>query len=86
MTGTPLHRYRPAGPPPDLRARILREAEAATPFHLRDWLPALAAAALLTLFGTLSHRVHADIDAALALPDDARPVEQWLPDAAGGVR
>jgi len=87
-----LRGYRPAGPPPDLRARVVGSAKASAERpsagrpSLRDWLPALAAAALIVLFGTLSYRVHADIEARLTVPDDARPVEQWLPEDPGGLK
>ena len=80
-----LRRYRPGGPPPELRARIMREAVESS-FRIRDWLPALAVAALIALFAVLNHRLQADIDARLAVPDDLRSVEQWLPDDAGGWR
>lgn len=79
--------YRPSGPPSELRARIAGSANAsAERSSLRDWLPALAAAMLIVLFGTLSYRIHADIDARLTVPDDLKPVEQWLPDDPGGVK
>lgn len=81
-----LRGYRPAGPPPELRARIMGEAVEPSWFVIRDWLPALAVAALIALFAVLNHRLQADIDARLAVPDDLRSVEQWLPDDAGGLR
>ena len=82
----PLPGYRPSGPPADLRARIMREAERATSSSLRDWLPAIATAGLIALFAALSHKIHVDIEARLSAPDDVRPVEQWLPDDVGGLR
>ena len=82
----PLGGYRPSGPPPDLRARIMREADGATSVGIREWLPAFAVAALIVLLTVLNQRMHADIDARLAVPDDLRPVEQWLPNDVGGVR
>ena len=86
-----LRGYQPAGPPTDLRARIwsakaLAERAERERSDLRDWLPALAAAALIALFGSLSYRLHADIDARLTVPDELRPVEQWIPDDVGGVK
>jgi hypothetical protein len=88
MTGPdhPLSNCRPASPPSDLRARVIAAAEAARPQGMRGWLPAIAAAALLVLFAGLSYRIHAEIDARLAIPDELRPVEQWLPEAAGDRR
>ena len=79
--------YRPAGPPPGLRARVVSSAKTLVErSSLRDWLPALAAAALIGLFGTLSYRIHADIDARLAVSGELQPVEQWIPDDVGGVK
>ena len=85
-TDESLRRYRPAAPPEDLRARIVGAAAAPEPGRLRDWLPAIAAAALIVLFSALSRGVYSDIAATLSVPDDLRPVEQWLPDDIGGVR
>jgi hypothetical protein len=45
----PLRGYQLSGPPPDLRARILREADVTRKVRWLDWLPALAAAALIVL-------------------------------------
>lgn len=82
-----LRGYRPAGPPPDLRARVMSRAKAsAERFSLRDWLPALAAAALIAMCSALSYRLHDDMAARVYVPDDLRPVEQWLPDDTGGMR
>ena len=67
-----LHGYRPAGPPAGLRARIVNARR-----RLRDWLPALAAAAVILLFAALSYRVNTELDSRLMVPDDLRPVEQW---------
>jgi len=101
-----LRGYRPAGPPPDLRARILHAgrataqrcakgqrrakalAERSSPERSRrcDWLPAVAAAVLIVLFGVLSYRLQADIDAKLTVPDDRQAVEQWIPPDMEGLR
>jgi hypothetical protein len=82
-----LRGYRPPGPPPDLRARVMQAADSARPIRLRDWLPALAAAALIFLLSALSYRMHAQLDARLAVPDDLKPVEQWgLPGDSGELR
>jgi hypothetical protein len=78
--------YRPSAPPPDLRSRILLAAEESHPSSVREWLPALAAAALIVMLSALSYRLHADIDSRLAVPDDLRPVEQWLPEQIEGLR
>jgi len=82
-----LNAYRPAGPPPDLRARILRAPDESRSGGIREWLPAIAAAALVALLSALNYRLHAQIEARLAVPDDFRPVEQWLSgDGRGGPR
>jgi len=78
--------YRPAGPPADLRARILQQAEPSRLGTVREWLPAIAAAAVIALFFTLNSQLHARLDSRLSVPDDLRPVEQWLSDDAGGSR
>jgi hypothetical protein len=81
-----LNAYRPAGPPPDLRTRILRAADESRSGGIRDWLPAIAAAALIALLSGLNYRLHTQLETRLAVPDDFRPVEQWLPDDGGGTR
>jgi hypothetical protein len=45
-----LRRYRPAGPPADLRARVVESARVAGAGGLREWLPAVAAALVAMLF------------------------------------
>ena len=81
-----LNAYRPIGPPPDLRARILRAPDESRSGGIRGWLPAIAAAALIALLSALNYRLHAQLETRLAVPDDFRPVEQWLPDDGGGPR
>lgn len=73
----PLRRYRPSGPPPDLRARIMQRV--ARPRRIGwAWVPAFATAALIVLFQVLGLGVRAGIEARLSVPDDLKPVEQWL--------
>ena len=43
-----IREYRPLGPPPELRDRILNAAVA--PSRLRDWFPAAAAVLLAAMF------------------------------------
>ena len=81
-----LGSYRPAGPPPDLRARILRRAQEPLAATFREWLPAIAAAAAITLLFALNYQLHARLDARLTVPEDLRPVEQWPLDDVGGLR
>jgi hypothetical protein len=57
-----LRNYRPAGPPADLRARITasRSAKAsAERSSLRDWLPALATAAVIALLYVAATEIRA---------------------------
>jgi hypothetical protein len=44
-----LRRYRPGGPPSDLRARVVQPRR-----HWREWLPAAAAAAAAVVFYVLA--------------------------------
>jgi len=81
-----LSRYRPVAPPPGLRERVLRAAVAPNASSLRDWLPAIAAAALIALLSALNYHVHTSLETRLTVPDDLKPVEQWLPDDPGGLR
>ena len=76
----PLRAYRPSAPPPELRARIMQSA--ARPRLIGwGWVPAFATAALLVFFYALNLGMRAEIEARLTVPDDLKPVEQWL--AAG---
>jgi hypothetical protein len=63
--------YRPVGPPPDLRARIMRDAESTHVFSVREWLPALATAALIVLFYALASGVRQRIE--MQIPDQGDP-------------
>lgn len=53
-----LQRYRPLGPPPDLRGRVVasvsRERLAGRPSWLRAWLAPVAAAIVAVLFSWLA--------------------------------
>jgi hypothetical protein len=76
-TEDPLRGYRPAGPPPDLRVRIMQSV--APPRRIGwAWVPAFATAALIVLFYALNLGMRAGIEARLTVPDDLKPVEQWL--------
>jgi hypothetical protein len=66
-----LRGYQPVGPPPDLRARIVRDAESLRVFAAREWLPALAAAALIVLFYALASGARKRID--MQIPDQGDP-------------
>ena len=66
-----LHGYRPAGPPTELRARVMRSAKAsrsakalaerssAERSSFRDWLPALATAAVIALLYVAATEIRA---------------------------
>ena len=64
MTGDELEqllsRYRPVGPPPDLRARILRSASADERVALPIWLAISALAACAVLFVGGASRVYSN--------------------------
>ncbi len=70
-----LHGYRPAGPPPDLRARIMREAGRPARAGFRDWLPALATAALIILLSLLASTIRGRAYDRVAEPDVPQNVE-----------
>ena len=63
-----LQRYRAVGPPPDLRDRIARAADAARPSRAREWLPALAAAAAMIVFYALASGVRGQLVEAQMAP------------------
>jgi hypothetical protein len=75
----PLRGYRPAGPPPGLRARIVREAEGARAPSLREWLPAIATAALIGLLYIAATGIRARVYSQLIDPADVPEVEVLSP-------
>jgi hypothetical protein len=60
-----LHRHRVAGPPHELRQRIVRTAQTRPRVHAAAWVPALAAAALIILFYTLANSIRSDLAARM---------------------
>jgi hypothetical protein len=62
----PLRGYRPFGPPQDLRARIVREAGRTPAAGIREWLPALATAALILLCYGYASSTRARVQSAIA--------------------
>ena len=76
-----LERYRPAGPPEDLRARVIAGAMRAPAMRVRDWLPAAAAVLVAALFYWLAANERQLIAARVPpMTDDAVitiPVEPW---------
>lgn len=71
--------YRPSGPPPDLRARIVLDADRATRSSMRDWLPALATAALIALLYVLATGIRMRVYEQIADPDAVRQIEVPIP-------
>jgi hypothetical protein len=54
-----LRHFRPASPPPELRARVIESVRSPQPSTLRDWLPALATAALIALLYVVATGIRA---------------------------
>jgi hypothetical protein len=71
----PLRGYQLSGPPPDLRARIVREATGPRRVGLRDWIPALAAAALIVLLQVLASEITNNVYDQIAGPIVSQQVE-----------
>ena len=65
-----LKRYRPAGPPSGLRARVLDRRQTATP--LREWLPAAVAAAAIVVFSLLSLNARKELAASMTVVTEQR--------------
>ena len=69
-----LRRYRPAGPPPDLRERITAlaasERLARRSGWVREWLPAVAAAIVAALFSWMAANERQLIAAHVPPPPD----------------
>ena len=71
-----LRGYRPAGPPPELRDRVVQATLVARPFEgrafLRDWLPPAIAASVAIIFHLLASSARADVASRFADADRAR--------------
>ena len=79
-----LRKYRPSGPPPELRGRVVTGVArpvsgVARPFQgrdrrlfLREWLPAALAASIAIIFHLLASSAHADVASRLGDADRAR--------------
>jgi hypothetical protein len=67
-----LRKYRPSGPPPELRDRVM--AGVARPFQgrVRGWLPAALAASIAIIFHLLASSARADVASRLGDADRAR--------------
>jgi hypothetical protein len=63
-----LVHYRPAGPPPELRDRVLASVHGmrAASSRLTQWIPAMAAAAAALFFALMAQRAQSDIASRLA--------------------
>ena len=85
-----LGRYRPSGPPLDLRDRIMSAVESRrfSTGHastVREWLPAIGAAAAAIIFSVLASGIRTDVQLAAWAADDAREtVISDLAQALGG--
>jgi hypothetical protein len=80
----PLAKYRPVAPPNELRRRVLDSADSAGPGRptaIRDWLPAVAAVLVATLFYWLAAgeraRIASRVPASAAVTSAAPPPEPW---------
>jgi len=58
-----LRRFRPGGPPPDLRARVIAATQRGKPNRLLEWVPAAVAAGVAVAFYLLGAGARADADA-----------------------
>jgi hypothetical protein len=65
-----LSGYRPAGPAPNLRARIMAERPS-----LRDWLPAVAAVVLIVLLQVIAAGIRDRVYDQIAPRDVPRQIE-----------
>ncbi len=74
-----LRRFQPAGPPPDLRARVIESARSPQPSTLRDWLPALATAALIALLYVVGTGIRARAYSQIVDPGDIHEIEVTAP-------
>jgi hypothetical protein len=83
-----LRKYRPSGPPPAFRGRVVgaaRGASRAAGRRLLEWLPAAAAAAAAIVFYTLGAGAHREVAAHLQRADaDRTAAVAGLADALGG--
>jgi hypothetical protein len=70
-----LRGYRPAGPPADLRARVIEAVRSPQPSTLRDWLPAIATAALIALLYAVATSIHAGAYAQIIDAVDIHEIE-----------
>jgi hypothetical protein len=73
-----LTRHRVARPPDELRERIVRAARGRPHRHAAEWLPALAAAALIVLFYALASGIRADLAGRLPAQNELSGLEQPL--------
>ena len=73
-----LQRYRVAGPPSDLRQRITEHDARPRRVRVREWLPALATAALIIVFYALAVSARAELAARWPTPDEPQEIEQRL--------
>lgn len=70
-----LRGYRAAGPPEELRARVIQSARSPQPSTLRDWLPAIATAALIAVLYVASTGIRARAYAQIVDPVEIHEIE-----------
>jgi hypothetical protein len=70
-----LRLYTPSGPPPELRAQIVRELAGSSSFRIRDWLPGIATAALIALLYVVATGIRARAYAQIIDSVDIHEIE-----------
>ena len=79
-----LRRYRPAGPPADLGARISNAARLGESWNVREWLPAISAAAAAAFY-TLASWARSDLPSQVDTAGNIRAaIVNELAQALGG--
>lgn len=82
-----LKRYRPAGPPAELRARVLDRDPTSGRWRMSEWLPAAAAAAAIVVFSLLSLNARKELAASMTVVTEQRErrVTELATALGGGV-
>jgi hypothetical protein len=67
-----LKRYRPAGPPVEMRGRVLNRRQTVERSRVREWLPAAAAAAAIVVFSLMSANARKGLAASMSVVTEQR--------------